>query len=172
MAAAPRRTTGKGRDVASRAPAIVVEIANLPAALPPAEDRLREVVLAALEEMGIKKGRVSVAVVDDTLMGRLNQQFLNHEGPTDVLSFPLEQSEGWLEGEIVVSADTARRVAPKMGWTAAEELLLYVVHGVLHLAGHDDATEKQRTQMRQCEQKVLGRFGIIARYEEGRPNDK
>jgi probable rRNA maturation factor len=72
---------------------------------------------------------------------------------------------------VVVSADTARRVAPQMGWTAAEELLLYIVHGVLHLAGHDDATTADRARMRQREKKVLGRFGITARYKERQPDD-
>ncbi len=57
-----------------------------------------------------------------------------------MLSFVLEQGEGFLDGEVVVSAETAQRAAPRFGWSAAEELLLYVIHGTLHLAGYDDAT--------------------------------
>ena len=88
--------------------------------------------------------RISVAVVDDATIAVLNRQFLRHEGPTDVLSFLLEQDEDGLEGEVVVSAETARRTAPRFGWSEGEELLLYVIHGTLHLAGYDDAKPREQ----------------------------
>ena len=56
-----------------------------------------------------------------------------------MLSFVLEQGDG-LEGEVVVGAETALRAAPQFGWSPHDELLLYVIHGTLHLVGHDDAT--------------------------------
>ena len=107
-----------------------------------------------------------MAVVDDATIARLNEQFLQHEGPTDVLSFVLEQAEGGLEGEVVVSAETALRTAPGFGWSAGEELLLYVIHGMLHLAGYDDATPAEKGVMRRREAEVLARLGVQARYDE------
>ena len=108
--------------------------------------------------------QISVAVVDDATIARLNEQFLQHEGPTDVLSFVLEQAEGRLEGEVVVSAETARR-GPVSGGRG-EELLLYVIHGMLHLAGYDDATPAEKGVMRRREAEVLARLGVQARYDE------
>ena len=89
------------------------------------------------------KATISVAVVDDDAISELNGEFLGHQGPTDVLSFVLEQGEDFLDGEVVVSAETAQRAAAEFGWSAAEELLLYVIHGALHLAGYDDATPRR-----------------------------
>ena len=64
-----------------------------------------------------------------------------------MLSFVLESSNGCLEGEVIVSADRAAAVAPKYGWSAADELLLYVIHGTLHLVGYDDVTPAKRAAM-------------------------
>src|SRR5262245_1150736 len=72
---------------------------------------------------------VAGGIVDDEAMHELNRQFLDHDYPTYVLSFSLEDRPARLEGEIVVSLDTARRCAAEVGWSAADELLLYVVHG-------------------------------------------
>ena len=69
-----------------------------------------------------------------------------------MLSFVLERSPQALEGEVVVSADTARAVRPAYGCTAEEELLRYVIHGTLHLVGYDDTTPQKRAVMRKKEE--------------------
>ncbi|MGA2033356.1 MAG: rRNA maturation RNase YbeY [Thermoguttaceae bacterium] len=139
---------------------ITVDVANQQTQLPLEEERLEEAVRVALAETGLPEARISLAVVDDATIGRLNRRFLGHEGATDVLSFLLERTDQCLEGEVVVSAETARRVAAEFGWTPAEELLLYVVHGTLHLAGYDDATAADRVRMRRRERACLARCGI------------
>lgn len=139
---------------------IDVQIANEHASLVPDETRLRAAIGSILGEAGIGRGSVSVAIVDDKTIARLNAQFLEHEGPTDVLSFVLEHEGDRLEGEIVVSADTATRVAAQVGWRADDELLLYVIHGALHLAGLDDLQEAERQQMRAAERQYLAAFGL------------
>ena len=78
-----------------------------------------------LRDAGVRKARISVAVVDDETIARLNWQYLRHRGPADVLSFVLDQSDG-LEGEVIVGAQTALRTAPQYGWPPHDELLLYV----------------------------------------------
>jgi probable rRNA maturation factor len=137
---------------------IAIDITNEQSRLTLDRARMRKAVRIALGEGGIRNGRIGLAVVDDPTMARLNGQFLGHEGPTDVLSFLLEQTDGRVEAEVVVSADTAAREAPRHGWTPQEELLLYVIHGALHLVGYDDATKNERARMRRRERKVMERM--------------
>lgn len=128
--------------------------------------RLVEAVRAILEGEGFERGEVSVAVVDDPTIHRLNRQFLAHDYPTDVLSFVLESGESprSLEGEVIVSADTATRSAETYGWQAEDELLLYVVHGTLHLTGYDDLEPEAHQLMRERERHYLAQFGLTPRY--------
>ena len=86
-----------------------------------------------LESNSIADAAISLAVVDDETIRRLHERYLGIDEPTDVLSFPLSSSGEALEGEIVASAETAARRAVEFGWRAEDELLLYVVHGALHL---------------------------------------
>jgi probable rRNA maturation factor len=143
-----------------------IDIANQQKLLPVDRSRLRAVVRAILAEEFAGKATISVAIVDDEAIAKLNEEFLGHEGPADVLSFVLEKTDDQLDGEVVVSAETAQRVAPRFGWSPWEELLLYVIHGTLHLIGYDDATPKQRASMRRRETDFLARFSIQARYKE------
>lgn len=129
--------------------------------------RLRQAVKAVLQGEGISKAQVCVAIVDDPQIHELNRRFLNHDEPTDVLSFALEQRSGYVEGDIVVSADTAASRAVEFDWPPEDELLLYVVHGTLHLAGYDDKTPELRGEMRRREQHYLGEFGLVPPYDDG-----
>jgi probable rRNA maturation factor len=105
---------------------------------------------------------VNVAIVDDATIHGLNRRHLQHDYPTDVLSFPLEDSRDKLAGEIVVSAETAQREAAAYGWSGDEELCLYVVHGALHLAGLRDKTSAEKRAMRAAEERVLAELGLAA----------
>jgi probable rRNA maturation factor len=95
--------------------------------------------------------KVVVALVDDPTIAELHERYLHVEGPTDVLSFP--------HGEIVVSGDTARREAKARGIPPLHELVLYVVHGALDLAGFDDKSGKARKRMRAAERRILSELG-------------
>jgi len=147
---------------------IEVEISNEYSQRPLDERRAEDAVRSALEESpsAVTGGRISLAVVDDATIARLHEEYLHQSDPTDVLSFVLERGEGCLEGEVIVSAETAARRAPEFGFEADDELLLYVVHGCLHLAGYDDGTPEQRAEMRRREQSALKRLGIESRREE------
>jgi len=103
-------------------------------------------------EAVLKDKPVVVALVDDKEIARLHEQFLGIPGPTDVLSFPT--------GEIVVSGDTARREAEVRGIQPIHELLLYVVHGALHLEGYRDKSVKDQSRMRAAERRVLRELGL------------
>lgn len=115
----------------------------------------------ALSEVDYDDVTVSVAVVDDETIHELNRQFLKHDYPTDVLSFVLEDESPRLEGEIVVSVDTARQNAAEAGWSPDDELTLYIVHGALHLAGYRDKSPADAAEMRQAEAAVLDQLGIV-----------
>jgi probable rRNA maturation factor len=128
--------------------------------------RLRAGVKAALALGGIDDGIVNVAIVDDPTIHEMNVRHLEHDYPTDVLSFLIEQDGSRIEGDIAASIDTAAREAPKYGWLAEDELLLYVVHGALHLAGFDDLEPTKQKAMRAAEQQVLAEFGLRAIYDD------
>ncbi|MFC1597733.1 rRNA maturation RNase YbeY [Planctomycetota bacterium] len=151
--------SGEGREV------MTIEVANRQARLSVDEGRLVRAVEMILEEAGIAEGQVSVAVVDDATIHRLNRDYLEHDSATDVLSFELERAGERLEAEVVVSADTADETASRFGWSAADELLLYVIHGTLHLVGSNDQTSEERARMQARERVYLGRFGLEPRYE-------
>jgi probable rRNA maturation factor len=77
-----------------------------------------------------------------------------------VLSFVLEDDGDHLEGEVILSADTAATAADEHGHSAAEEQLLYVIHGMLHLVGHGDKSEAEAQEMRAAEARYLQQFGV------------
>jgi probable rRNA maturation factor len=143
--------------------AISIQIANQQAHLPLDPRLLRRAVRSVLRGAGVSKARISLAAVDDETIARLNWKYLRHRGPADVLSFVLDQSDG-LEGEVIVGAQTAVRTAPQYGWPPHDELLLYVIHGTLHLVGYDDTSPALRAEMQKREGEVLGKLGIRRRF--------
>jgi probable rRNA maturation factor len=140
--------------------AVVVSLVNEQSKHPIDEDRLVEAVKAVLLDSPFVSASISLAVVDDATMHQLNRQYLNHDYPTDVLSFVLENDDAHLEGEVIISADTAATSADEFGWPAAAEQLLYVIHGTLHLVGHGDKSPDEIQRMRAAEEKYLRQFGF------------
>jgi probable rRNA maturation factor len=92
---------------------------------------------------------VEVSLVDDETIARVHGEFMDDPTPTDVITFH--------HGEILVSVDTARREGPGHGNTPADETLLYIIHGLLHLNGHTDLREPDRTAMHQAQESILDR---------------
>jgi probable rRNA maturation factor len=119
------------------------------------EDQLVAAARAVLRDSDFSSAMISLAVVDDPTIHDLNRQFLNHDWPTDVLSFALQDDGSHLEGEVIISADTAAAAAAELGCTPAAEQLLYVVHGMLHLVGYRDKTPEDGQQMRIAEARYL-----------------
>lgn len=116
---------------------------------------LKKAACLILKDAGIEAAEISIAVVDDPMIAQVHAEFLDDDSPTDVISFVLDSSPGRLEGEVVASADMAIARAPEFDWSPAEELLLYVIHGVLHLVGYDDTTPKARKTMRKMERRYI-----------------
>jgi probable rRNA maturation factor len=102
------------------------------------------------------QAELSVLLVDEDTMERLHQQWMDESGPTDVLSFPMdelrpgtetEQTPPGLLGDIVLCPQVAQRQARTAGHATEEELLLLTVHGILHLLGYDHSEPAEEKQM-------------------------
>ena len=113
-----------------------VSVAN-PYEYPLEFQQLKDAARAVLEGEGVKACKVTLAFVDNAHIHRLNKQFLQHDEPTDVLTFPYtEPGAKTLEGEVVIGYEVAKEYAADRGHDVNLELLLYVVHGCLHLCGY------------------------------------
>jgi len=139
---------------------IQIELTNQQDQHPVDAERLVAAVRGVLQGEGLKRAEISIAVVDDTTIHQLNVQYLNHDYPTDVLSFVLQREEDYVDGELIVSADTAAAESIRYGWKAADELLLYVIHGALHLTGYQDGSEEEVAVMRSREDHYLAQHGL------------
>ncbi len=93
---------------------------------------------------------IEVAVVSDAVIARVHRQFMGVPGATDVITFD--------HGEIVVSADTAQVQANEHGHGVVEELALYIIHGLLHLNGHDDIASRDRATMHRVQNRIWRRI--------------
>lgn len=123
-------------------------------------ERIQHAANWVVERFEIKSLSASISIVDDPTIHRLNREHLDHDWPTDVISFVFEDENANIDGEIIASRDTAARLCNKAGWRAEDELLLYVVHGLLHLAGLDDIEDEDRQEMRAREQECLLSLGV------------
>ena len=118
-------------------------------------DQLRRIVRDVLEHEGVSDAEISLVFVADDEMHALNRRHLEHDYPTDVLSFLLDEAETEtgrsIEAEIIVGTEYASRTAPQFGWSADDEVTLYVVHGLLHACGYDDLSPEKKRVMRRAE---------------------
>jgi probable rRNA maturation factor len=135
----------------------------------PDVERLGELVRFVLdEEDAPDEVEVSLSFVDIPEMAMLNETYRHKEGPTDVLSFPMDEvgSEDALEdgdwdepiplGDIVIAPEVAAEQAPRYGSTFDEEIELLIVHGVLHLLGYDHVIDEEAEVMEAREEAILG----------------
>lgn len=114
-----------------------------------------------LEGLDCRDSELSVLLVDDKEIQGLNREYRGIDRPTDVLSFSMQEGESlefnsWLLGDIVVSLETASRQADEKGHSLEDEVLILMVHGILHLLGyrHEDSDEYARI-MKDKEKQIL-----------------
>ena len=128
------------------------------------EERFRQAAEWVLLKFGLQSIVASISIVNDPTIHRVNREHLEHDWPTDVISFVFEPAPQ-VQGEIIASSDTASRLCGDAGWRHEDELLLYIVHGLLHLAGLDDQEESQQLEMRRAEQECLLALGVSGAAE-------
>ena len=200
--------------------AFEIDISNRQAALHFDENSLHAAVLKALAIEQVSSAVLSISIVDNSAIHVINRDHLQHDYPTDVISFQLDfvsadelraedefedeteveeedfsddeeddadnvddagsdelLSEGRaagasIEGEIVASAEMAATMAGDGKWSAEAELILYVVHGLLHICGYDDLTPEEKCIMRARERAILSELGLTAIYAEDAEEDR
>jgi len=123
---------------------------------------LRKHLRAAHRLVRPRLGELSVALVGDRRMSELHEQFMGVAGPTDVLTFPLDlDARGRpVSGEVIVCVPEARRQAKARKVPVERELLLYALHGLLHLCGYDDRTDAAFRAMHRAEDRILTQIGV------------
>jgi probable rRNA maturation factor len=128
--------------------------------------------------LGCKDAEIRIVIVDDEEFTRLNRQYFQRPGPTNVISFPMqggrtEKIQPQILGDVVISADTARRQASAAGIKTAEELLFLLVHGILHLVGYDhEGLAAERRDMEAKEVEIFGQLVRRASKREISPRSK
>lgn len=124
----------------------------------------------ALRRVGKAVGDLNVIIVDDARIAKLHVQYLGVEGSTDVITFdlvdPKEHKAGYIEGEIFVCLDEARRSCARRGIDVEHELLLYMIHGLLHLLGYDDHDPEDYRRMHRREDELLEQIGVGAVFKK------
>jgi probable rRNA maturation factor len=147
---------------------VAVEVSDRQKRLRVSSRGLVRLVRRALAVEGIEQAEIGVVLVDDRRIAAVHRRWLGVPGPTDVITFDLSAATGGppgaavLAGDIVVSTETACRMARVVGWTPRQELAYYIVHGVLHLTGYDDHDPADRRAMRTRERAVMKACGLPA----------
>lgn len=134
-----------------------------PARIAAAADRL-------LSILDLQDSELSILLCDDAEIQQMNAQWRGKDAPTDVLSFPQRAYRvPWRQGrdpvppvlgDIAISIETARKQAGDLGHSCETEILVLVVHGLLHLLGHDHEPPCDPTPMREEEARLIGRLGV------------
>ncbi len=116
-------------------------------------------------ELGFAPESVTIELVSDRAIARLNETFRKKHGPTDVLSFPANGNRpaqgAEYVGDIAISPETARRNAGRFSRSLAAEMRILILHGMLHLAGYDHETD--RGEMDRVERRLRKRLGVAGR---------
>jgi len=120
----------------------------------------RAACLRALKKYARQKAEVSIVFVSEREILRINKTYLNHHYVTDVISFnherpPFDCGEGWSFGDVYVCYAVARKNAPQFKHTILQEMMMYAVHGCLHLAGMDDHDPADRAEMDRQAEKII-----------------
>ncbi|MCX7397798.1 MAG: rRNA maturation RNase YbeY [Planctomycetales bacterium] len=201
--------------------AFEIDVSNRQSALAFDENRVQAAVLRALAIEQVASAVLSISIVDNSAIHKINRDHLQHDYPTDVISFQLdfvsagdlqcddevenddedlldedysEDDAGFdpdsvdvtecllftegraagaaIEGEIIASAEMAVSMATDGEWSAEAELILYIVHGLLHICGYDDLTPEEKCIMRARERAILSELGLTAIYAEDAEEDR
>ena len=131
--------------------------------------KLKKLVKTVCNHFKLLKADVSIALVDDAEIRKINKEFLNQDSCTDVISFDLSDDDvkSPKSFELVVNAEMAAREAGLRGHSGQAELALYVTHGLLHNLGFDDAKVVDAKKMHDTEDEILQELGFGLVYNKG-----
>jgi probable rRNA maturation factor len=136
-----------------------VAISSAQKALRVGRKAIAELVAFVSAAQGYRVADADIAVVDSAKMAELNRRYLRHAWATDVLSFDLSQAPKiGLSVQLIVCGDVAAAEAASRGLTPSRELMLYIVHGLLHVMGYEDESIRGAVRMRARQEELLDRF--------------
>ena len=121
---------------------------------------LRATAQSLLDAAGCPDATLSLSLVSDAEIRRLNRQFRGKDRATDVLSFPLHEPNANVLGDVVISVETARRQAAGYDATLEREIERLLIHGILHLLGHDHHRDDERVAMEREERRLAAAIGM------------
>jgi probable rRNA maturation factor len=137
----------------------MVIISSTQSAIRVPRKRLAELIEFVAHSEGVRVGQVDLAIVASPEITGVNRRFLGHAGATDVISFDLSDKDiPGLCAQLVVCGDLAVRQAKARGLKARDELMLYVIHGLLHLMGYEDTSIRGGARMHAREEELLKEF--------------
>ena len=111
--------------------------------------------------LNISSKKISILLCDNNTIKKLHKRYFKKHYPTDVISFPLsDRFDPDYLGEVIVSVQKASEVAGKLNIKWKDELMLYIIHGILHLIGYKDRTKKQKELMRAKEEEILTKLKL------------
>jgi probable rRNA maturation factor len=120
---------------------------------------LRRLVHQVLRAEEVTSARIVLAFVDNNVIHRVNREHLKHDYPTDVITFPYASDPNSIHGEIVISTEFAASQAPRYGHSVEHEVMLYIIHGLLHLVGYDDHEARDARRMKRRQEQLLEEWG-------------
>lgn len=123
-------------------------------------DRVHQAAALALEDAGV----VTVSLTNDETVADLNQRFRGKTGPTNVLSFPAPDTARPFLGDVILAYGVCAREAAEQGKSLADHLSHLVIHGVLHLKGHDHVDDAEAEAMEALERTLLAKLGLKDPY--------
>ena len=135
----------------------VVHISRGPCAMRVPRKKIADLVAFVARRQRQRVAEIDIAVVGSRDMAAMNRRFLCHAGDTDVITFDLSDAGG-ISGQLIVCADVAVRVGKILRHSPQRELLLYVVHGLLHLMRYDDVDIRAAVKMRARQEELLAEF--------------
>jgi len=133
---------------------VVKNFENIDVSLP----ELKKLVKTVCNRFGLPRVTVSIAIVNDAQIRKINKKFLNRNRTSDCLSFDLSDSPHKLF-ELIVNGETAVREANLRSHSSKAELALYIIHGLLHNIGFDDSTKEKAKKMHDAEDEILQQLG-------------
>ncbi|HTX02342.1 MAG TPA: rRNA maturation RNase YbeY [Candidatus Acidoferrales bacterium] len=123
--------------------------------------KLRRTAQRLLDAAGCPKASLSITLVGDAAIRKLNREYRHKDRSTDVLSFPLgDGAQKQLLGDVVISVATAKRQAAEYDATLEREIERLLIHGILHLLGHDHHERSERLRMEREERRLARSIGM------------
>ena len=133
--------------------------------------KIRRAAKKTLSGLGFQGYELSIVIVDDREITQLNRQYFHRNRPTNVISFPMAAEDpvslhSKILGDVVISAETAKRQAEEAGGKAKDEILFLLIHGILHLAGYDHEGAADERKKMEAKEKELFSFLMRPRRAE------